>query len=138
MTFANDIKDIKNSNNLELARVKEVIDGDTIHLDTGYSIVSTRLYGIDCMETSLIHRTYHQAYDQNTTVEKIMYQGQSAKKILNDIIKDNNRSVYFKTVGVDHYGRLLAIIYDKNFKNINNMLTQTPYCIPYMPSDKSK
>ncbi|MBR1681616.1 thermonuclease family protein [bacterium] len=124
--IANDIKD-----NVETAEVKYVVDGDTIHLYTGGEIIKTRLYGIDCMETSPIHRTYHQAYNAGITIEEVINQGRLATKILKKIIKENNNKVYFKTMGVDRYGRLIAIIYDKNHKSINDMLLKTPYCIPY-------
>jgi len=131
-TYANDITDTKNPKYLEIAEVKRVVDGDTIHLYTGGEIIKTRLYGIDCMETAPIHRAYHQAYDRKTTVEDIINQGNLATKIFKKIIKENNNTVYFKAMGIDRYGRLLAIIYDKNYVNINNKLKENNYCEPYV------
>lgn len=126
--FASNIKDTKY---LEIGEVRHVFDGDTIQIYTGGEAFNVRLYGIDCMETAPIHRAYHQAYDKKTTVEDIINQGNSATKILKEIIEKNNNKIYFKTMGIDHYGRLLAIIYNMQKKNINNMLLKNPYCIPF-------
>ena len=126
--FAGDIKDTRH---LEIAEVRQVFDGDTIQVYTGGEAFSIRLYGIDCMETSPIHRAYHQAYDNKTTIENIINQGNLAAKILKEIIEKNNNKVYFRTIGIDHYGRLLAIIYDMRKSNINNMLLKNPYCVPF-------
>lgn len=125
-------ENINSSYNLELAKVKSVVDGDTIHIYTGDKITKVRLYGIDCMETSKIHRTYRQAYENNITIEEVISQGNKATKELAKIIKNNNNFVYFKTMGIDIYGRLLAILFNNNFQNINDMMLETDYCKVYV------
>ena len=124
--------DINSKCNVQLAQVKRVVDGDTIHIYTGYQVIKVRLYGIDCMETSKIYRAYRQAYENKTSIEDIIKQGNFATSELEKIIKENNNHVYFKTMGIDVSGRLLAILYDKNMTNINDKMLNTGYCPVYV------
>lgn len=131
--FNNDKKNeyIKSSDNVELAKVKQIIDGDTIHIYTGGEIIKSRLIGIDCMETLKIHRAYRQAYENKLSIEEIIKQGKYATKELKNIIKANGNYVYFKSMGVDKYNRLLVILYDNNKENINEKLLKSGYCPAY-------
>jgi len=123
--------DINSLCNVELAKVRRIVDGDTVHLYTGAETIKTRLFGIDCMETSKIHRAYRQAYDNKISIEDVIKQGKSATNKLKDVIRHNNNYVYFKTMGVDRYGRLIAILYDRDLKNINEFLIESGYCSSY-------
>lgn len=125
-------EDINSIYNVELAKVKRVSDGDTIVINTGGQNIKARLLGIDCMETNKIHRAYRQAYENNLTIEEVLTQGKNATLELKNLIKMNNNLVYFKTMGIDYYGRLLVILYDKNFNNINDLMQQTGYCPAYV------
>lgn len=128
----NNNEDINNLYNVELAKVKKVSDGDTVVLYTGGQDIKARLIGIDCMETGKIHRAYRQAYENNLTIEEIVARGKNATTELKNIVKKNNNLVYFKTMGIDYYGRLLVILYDKNFNNINDQMQKTGYCPAYV------
>jgi len=123
---------ISSFNNLERAKVRHVVDGDSINIYTGDNITRVRLYGIDCMETSNIHRAYRQAYENKITIEDVIAQGNFATKKLDEIIKKNQNWVYFRTMGIDHYGRLLAVLYDKDFNIINDMMLESEYCKAFM------
>lgn len=123
---------ISNKYNFQLAKVEQVIDGDTVYLRVGGEVIKTRLKNIDCMETSDIHRAYRQAYDNNLRIEEIIFQGKLAKNELNEIIKQNKNFVYFETLGIDKYGRMLANLYDKNFNNINEIMEKSNYCTTYI------
>lgn len=118
-------------NEYEICNVEKVIDGDTIIVNTGYESFNIRLYGIDCMETSKNHRAYHQAYDNNIKIDEVLEKGNSATKELKKIINNNKSIIYFKTAGIDKYSRILGIIYDKDFNNINTQMTN--YCSEYKP-----
>lgn len=131
---SSNIKNNENINsilNVELAKVKRVVDGDTLNLYTGSEIIKTRLFAIDCMETSKNHRAYRQAYDNNLSIEEVINRGEKATMALKRIISENNNYVYFRTLGVDKYNRLIAILYNRNFENINDMLVKTGYCLIY-------
>lgn len=80
------------------------------------------------METPKIHRTYKQAYENKLSIEEIIKQGEYAKKELKKIIKANEGYVYFKSLGIDKYNRLLVVLYDKNKENINEKLIKSGYC----------
>lgn len=84
------------------------------------------------METSKIHRAYRQAYDNKISIDNVVKQGNLATNELEKIIKANNNLVYFKTMGIDRYGRLLAILFDRNMTNINDKMVETGYCPVYM------
>ena len=131
---SSNIKNNENINsllNVELAKVKRVVDGDTLHLYTGSEIIKTRLFAIDCMETSKNHRAYTQAYDNNLSIEEVINRGEKAKMALKRIISENNSYVDFRTLGVDKYNRIIGIIYNRNYENINDMLVKTGYCSIY-------
>lgn len=125
---------LQDTKNFEICNVEKVVDGDTIVVNTGYESFPIRLYGIDCMETSKNHRAYHQAYDNNIKIGQVISNGNKATNELKRIIKENHNTLYFKTSGIDKYSRLLGILYDKNFNNINSQMKQ--YCEAYKPTLK--
>ncbi len=123
--------DINSKYNVELARVIKVIDGDTVKLDTGGENFNARLKGIDCPETSVINRTYKQAYESNISTQETIQKGKIATKELKKIIAQNNNKVYFKTLGIDKYSRLLVNLYDNNLESINEKLVKSGLCTNY-------
>lgn len=125
----NEIYDTKY--HVESAQVKKVVDGDTIHVYTHQDILKIRLYGIDCMETNDSHRAHWQAYTNNMDLQDVIKSGIKAKNKLKEIIKQNQNEIYFKTITIDKYGRLVGIIYDKNLNNINEKLIKENHCKTY-------
>ena len=121
----------KDNLNLQLAKVENVIDGDTVVLNTGYKQFSARLYGIDCMEISKSNRAYRQAYEKKEDIENIIKIGNYSKKILSEIVNKNSKKVYFSSVGIDVYSRALVVLYDENTENINDEMLNSGMCEVY-------
>lgn len=115
--------------------VLKVYDGDTIKvkLDSGNKF-SIRLQGIDCYETSRIHRAYKQAYEGKVNIDEVIKKGNEAKSFLKSLYKKSN-DISFDFMGVDKYGRVLGIVYFDNL-NINEELLKKKVCMPYVFKEK--
>ncbi len=110
--------------------VLEIYDGDTIKakIESGNEF-SIRLVGIDCYETSKIHRAYRQAYINNLSINEVVKRGNIAKDYLKYLYKDTS-SFSFDFMGIDKYGRVLANVYFDEI-NINQDLLNKKLCMPY-------
>ena len=110
--------------------VVRIVDGDTIKvkLESGNKF-SIRLQGIDCYETSKIHRAYKQAYVNNISIDDVIENGNSATQYLKELHKKSN-ATSFDFRGIDKYGRVLGIVYFDNL-NINQELKNKKLCMPY-------
>lgn len=108
--------------------ITKILDGDTVKAQIDDNEFSIRLLGIDCYETSKIHRAYKQAYENNMTIEDVVEKGNRAKdELVNQLDK---QKIYMEFKGIDIYGRVLGILYKDDF-NINNFMENTNYCINY-------
>lgn len=114
-----------------VVEVPSAPDGDTIKIKLPQGVYSVRLVGIDCYETSKIHRAYKQAYENSLTIEEVIKKGNEATDYLVEILKKSNNRVKFQLEGIDKYGRFLGVIYDKNGNNINKMMMNNGMCLPY-------
>lgn len=115
--------------------VIKILDGDTIKvkIETGNKF-DIRLKGIDCYETSKIHRAYHQAYDDNLTIDEVINKGNVATEYLKTLYS-KAKTTSFDFMGVDKYGRVLGIIYFDKL-NVNNELKTKGICKPYEFKEK--
>ena len=105
--------------------VTRILDGDTVKARIDDNEFSIRLLGIDCYETSKIHRAYKQAYENNMTIEDVVEKGNRAKaELVNQL---DNQDIYMEFKGLDIYGRVLGILYINDL-NINNYMKNTNYC----------
>ena len=110
--------------------VIKVYDGDTVRVKmSNGNKFSIRLYGVDCYETSRIHRAYTQAYQNNVDVEEIISKGKIAKNYLENI-SSKSKSAKFEFCGVDKYSRVLGILYLDNI-NVNEELLKKKLCFKY-------
>jgi micrococcal nuclease len=105
-----------------MARVLEVIDGDTIDVsvDLGFSVQHTiriRLYGINTPET----RTRNKEEKQK---------GLAAKARLKELVEGKFVSIKTKKDNTEKFGRYLAEIYLDN-TNINQTLITEGHAQPY-------
>ncbi len=112
------------------AKLSRVIDGDTIEVQLQQTKAKVRLAGIDCFETSKIHRAYKQAYLNKMTIDEVMFKGYQAKGHLNNMLY-GNKNIKIKILGIDKYGRLLGIVYDSENRNINQVLINYGICPEY-------
>ena len=111
-------------------KLLNIYDGDTINAEyKNGNIFSLRLYGLDCFETSDIHRAYRQAYINKIKIDDVIKRGIKAKKYVEDIYLKTNK-VSFVFNGVDKYGRVLGILYFDD-KNVNEMLLKENLCMPF-------
>lgn len=90
--------------------VLKIYDGDTIKakINSGNKF-SIRLQGIDCYETSKIHRVYKQAYVNNIEIDEVIKKGNNAKTYLKNLYKNSNTAI-FDFMRVDKYGRVLGVV----------------------------
>lgn len=111
-------------------KILKIYDGDTVYvqLNNGNKF-SLRLIGIDCYETSKIHRAYRQAYEDNIKIETVIEKGKDATNYLKTLHKKSN-DIFFDLAGIDKYGRALGVLYFNN-TNINELLLKENYCKPY-------
>jgi endonuclease YncB( thermonuclease family) len=97
-----------------LARVVEVVDGDTIHVEIGGETYSVRYIGIDCPET--VHPT-----------EPVGWMGPEASEANRNLVE--GKTVYLeKDVSeTDKYGRLLRYVFLDNGTFVNAELVRLGY-----------
>lgn len=109
LTFSNfsspfAVLDYPASNHLTKATVVKVVDGDTLRLKEGTYL---RLCGVDAPEIS-----HSSLPSPDPNKQRQYYWGNISKAYLQTLIKDN--SIYFNTVNLDKYNRVVAEVYLKN------------------------
>jgi micrococcal nuclease len=116
------------ANEWQEAKVKYVIDGDTLMLQKGSSKpFKVRLVGIDTFETKVNHRTFKQLetlkmlhYKSKNNVAKVLHFGFKAKSYVAD--RYLGRIVKFHNYGKDRYKRDLVWIDTLNFSLVRQGL----------------
>ncbi len=107
---------------VQLVKIK---DGDTVDVRIEKNTFTVRLIGIDCYETGKIHRAYHQAYDNDLSIDEVIARGKQSTAYFENLYKANkDKQVYLDFKGVDYYGRALGVIYFDNL-NVNEDLQKT-------------
>ena len=113
---------------VQLIKIK---DGDTVDVRIEINTFPVRLIGIDCYETGRIHRAYHQAYDNNLSIDEVIARGKQSTVYLENLYKANKtKQVYIDFKGVDYYGRALGVIYFDKL-NVNEDLQKNGGCMIY-------
>ena len=114
---------------VELVRV---IDGDTVIVSNFlHQKLHIRLLGIDCMETSAIHRAYKQAYENKLSIDEVIIRGQESTNILNNFFEQNKEPLILEAQGLDKYNRILGTIYAGKI-NINEYMVQNGRCAAFI------
>ena len=115
--------------------LNKVIDGDTISVNSNYDYYKVRFYGIDCAESSFNKRIDKQAKEWQISKEDLVKLGQKSTQILKDKIASED-VIYLKVMGVDYYGRMVAIPYKKEFlffkTNLSEYMLTKGYCQAYI------
>lgn len=108
----------------------KIKDGDTIDVKLNNNTFPVRLIGIDCYETSKIHRAYKQAYSNNLSVDMVVEKGILSKQFLEELYKNCNKQVFLEFMGLDTYKRVLGVIYFGEI-NVNETMKNKGGCLPY-------
>lgn len=112
-------------------KIIKITDGDTIEAKIANNKFKVRLIGIDCFETSKIHRAYKQAYLNNLSVEDVVLKGKFSKDYLEKLYKDRqSNNIYLDFKGIDIYGRALGIVYFDDL-DVNQNLKDFGGCMFY-------
>lgn len=109
--------------------IVKIYDGDTVEARIDKNKFKVRLNGIDCYETSNIHRAYRQAYEHKISIEEVIKRGNDSKLFLQKL-NTNNPKAYLEFQGVDIYGRVLGVVYFNNI-NVNQELLKKGGCMIY-------
>lgn len=112
------------------AKLIKIYDGDTIRVSINGQEQSIRLIGIDCYETSKIHRAYKQAYQNNISIEEVVRRGKESKLILTHFLK-THPDITIETHGTDKYGRTLGVVY-ANGTNVNEYMLYNGGAMKYV------
>ena len=117
------------------AKIEKIYDGDTILVTSNKNTYSVRFSGIDCFETHFNNRVKYQSKDYNLTAQEVVENGIKAKVILENKLFDTN-NIYLIPLGVDKYGRMIAVPYKKSFfihkTNLSKYMNKTGYCPTYI------
>lgn len=112
-------------------KIIKITDGDSLEAQINHNKFKIRLIGIDCYETCKIHRAYHQAYENNISINEVIARGKLSKEYFEQLYKDNqNNQILFEFLGVDRYGRALGNLYFDDI-NINQKLIENGGCMKY-------
>lgn len=118
-------------NEKTLIDIIKITDGDTILAKIDNNQFNIRLIGIDCYETSKIHRAYKQAYENELKIEDVIKKGIQSKKFLEILYEKNkNKDIFLDFKGIDKYGRALGIVYFEKI-NINSEMMKNGGCYMY-------
>ena len=113
---------------VELIKIK---DGNTVDVRIDKNTFPVRLIGIDCFESCKIHRAYHQAYDNNLSIDEVVSRGKQSTAYFENLYKANkNKPIYIDFKGVDHYGRALGVVYFDKL-SVNEDLRKNGGCMIY-------
>lgn len=112
--------------------ITKIYDGDTVEAKIeNNKPFKIRLIGIDCYETSKIHRAYKQAYYNKKTIDEVITAGLDSKKYLQKLYnKNKTTNTYLEFKGVDIYGRALGVLYFDTL-NVNQNLKDFAGCMSY-------
>jgi len=116
------------ANDWQEAKVKYVIDGDTLVFQKGSSKpFKVRLIALDTFETKVNHRTFKQLETlkwlhpkSSNTVKKVLYFGYKARDYVES--KYLHKTVKYHSYGYDRYDRELVWIEVLNFSLVRNGL----------------
>jgi len=121
------------SNNICLAQddfvvVKKIIDGDTIKVNYQNNLESVRLIGIDTPESRINKRTYLQCSEYGKDTATILIMGKRATTYVKSLVKSGETvRLEFDIQKRDKYNRLLAYVWLKNGKMLNEEIIKNGY-----------
>ena len=120
-----------NCNSFDNATVKRIVDGDTLEVIYKSNDERVRLIGVDTPESFINKKAYRDARRENKDIETIIAAGKAAAKYTSSLIKTGDEVfLEFDVQPRDKYHRLLAYVYLKNGKMLNDELVKNGYASP--------
>lgn len=113
----------KNYNYADI-RVKRVIDGDTLQIETGERV---RLIGIDTPEMHISDKLYRDSQRTKQDIRTIQELGRRAYEFIRNLVEGKRVSLEFDVEKYDKYGRLLAYVYLKDGTFVNAKIVEEGY-----------
>ncbi|HXF83264.1 MAG TPA: thermonuclease family protein [bacterium] len=112
------------------ATVLRWIDGDTVRAAVGASVVRIRLIGIDAPETSAGERAWRQGAELKHDVATVVALGQLAKAAAERLAPAGAAvQVELDVQTHDRYGRLLAYLWRRDGRMVNEELVRAGYAM---------
>ena len=113
--------------------VQRVTDGDTFTcLLDGKEEVKVRLIGIDAPESRINERAVRQSQQTGIETQEIVKMGQRAKNFVKEIItKGTEVYLEFDVQRTDRYGRLLAYVWLRDGRMLNELILREGYAQVY-------
>ena len=113
------------------AVVQYVTDGDTIAVQMKGKKKSVRLIGIYCPESSRNSKARRDSRKKGGDLNKIVSMGKRATRFVKGIIKKGDSvSLESDVQEKDRYGRLLAYVYLKDGRMLNDVIIRSGYASP--------
>lgn len=112
----------------EKAKVLSIVDGDTVKVIFHNKEESIRLIGIDTPESRLNKKAIKDAQRTKSDIETITSQGREAKNFVKGLVKPGDLlKIEFDVRTRDKYGRLLAYLYLRSGKMLNEEIVKEGY-----------
>lgn len=121
------------------ARLKEVVDGDTLKVHLGGKVQTVRLIGIDTPETSANERAKRVSKKKNTGLKTHLHYGKLAKQFVEKLVpSDSPLTIELGEQPRDKYGRLLGYIYLRDGRMLNEEILRSGYAYIYTFDSNAK
>ena len=112
----------------DMARVKRVIDGDTLKVNYKVKEESIRLIGIDAPESWPNKKAKSDAQRSGEDLKTITAMGKEATNYVKSLVKPGDTvRIEFDVQKRDKYGRLLVYLYLSNAKMLNEEIVRAGY-----------
>lgn len=121
------------------ATVLKIIDGDTIIVEYKGKKENVRLIGLDTPESHLNRKARKDAERNNADIRSIIRAGREATRFVQILLKPGDEvSLEFDTQIRDKYGRLLAYVFLRDGKMLNEEILRAGYAhlLTYPPNVK--
>ena len=108
-----------------------VIDGDSLLVNEGGTVVNVRLIGIDAPESADSPKAEKDAAYRHESLSEIFKSGKEAAKYLKDLVHPGESITLSTDIQAkDAYGRLLAYVYLPDHKLLNEKIIRAGFAIP--------
>ncbi len=126
-------------NSKDTITITKIVDGDTFGVLFKGKKEKVRLIGVDTPESRKNKKAIKDSERNAKDLNKIIGLGKQAKEFVKSIVKVGDElKIEFDVRERDQYGRLLAYLYMKNGKMLNNYLIEEGFASPltYPPNVK--
>jgi micrococcal nuclease len=115
----------------EQAVVEKVVDGDTLSVRYQGHEERIRLIGVDAPESSANRRARHVSENYHKDITVMVAQGKRATEFVEGLVRPGDAvRMEFDVERRDDYGRLLAYVYLKDGRMLNELLVAEGFAYP--------